>query len=116
MAAPLWANDSGVHFSAKLSKFLRYSAQPLLRFRKFTEMKDAFSKEPGDSFNFDKVANLGTHGHKLVETSTMPTSSQGITKGTLTITEYGNSIPFTFKLQKLSQFDLEQIIEKGLRD
>lgn len=116
MAAPLWVNDSGVHFSAKLSKFLRYSAQPMLKFRKFTELKDAFSKEPGDTFNWDKVANLGTHGHILVETSTMPVSSQAITKGTMTITEYGNSIPFTFKLNKLSQFDLEGIIEKGLRD
>ncbi len=116
MATPLWATDSGVHFSAKLSKFLRYSAQPLLRFRQFTEMKDAFSKTPGDSFNWDKVANLGTHGKQLVETNTMPVSSQAITKGTLTITEYGNSIPFTFKLDSLSQFDLEGIIEKGLRD
>ncbi len=116
MSAPLWVNDSGVHFSAKLSKFLRYSAQPMLKFRKFTELKDAFSKEPGDTFNWDKIANLGTHGHALLETSTMPVSSQAITKGTLTITEYGNSIPFTFKLEKLSQFELEGIVEKGLRD
>ncbi len=116
MAAPLWVNDSGVHYSPKLSKSLRYSAQPMLKFRKFTEMKDAFGKEPGDTFNWDKVANLGTHGHQLTETSTMPVSSQAITKGTLTITEYGNSIPFSFKLEKLSQFDLESIIERGLRD
>lgn len=116
MASPLWVNDSGVHFSPKLSKFLRYSAQPLLKFRAFTEQKDAFGKEAGDSFNWDKVANLGTHGHKLNETSTMPVSSQAITKGTLTITEMGNSIPFSFKIDKLSQFDLEGIIEKGLRD
>lgn len=116
MAAPLWVNDSGVHYSAKLSKFLRYSAQPMLKFRKFTEMKDAFGKEPGDTFNWDKVANVGTHGRRLTETSTMPVSSQAITKGTLTITEYGNSIPFSFKIEKLSQFELEGIIERGLRD
>jgi len=116
MAAPLWVNDSGVHFSPKLSKFLRYSAQPLLKFRKFTELKDGFSKEPGDSFNWDRVANLGTIGGSLLETNTMHQSSQAITKGTLTITEYGNSIPFSFKLEKLSQFELERVIEKGLRD
>ncbi len=116
MASPLWVNDSGVHFSAKLSKFLRYAAQPMLKFRKYVELKDAFGKEPGDSFNWDKVANVGTHGHKLNETSTMPVSSQAITKGTLTITEYGNSIPFSFKLEALSQFELENIIRKGLTD
>ena len=114
--AHLWTNDSGVHYSAKLSKFLRYSAQPLLRFRQFTEAKDAFGKEPGDTFNFDKVANVSTIGGTLVETNTMNKSNQSITKGTLTITEYGNSLEFTFKIDKLSQFELQNIISKGLRD
>ncbi len=116
MASPLWLNDSGVHYSPKLSKFLRHAAQPMLKFRKYVELKDAFGKEAGDSFNWDKVANVGTHGRRLTETSTMPSSSQAITKGTLTITEMGNSIPFSFKLEALSQFELENIIRKGLMD
>jgi N4-gp56 family major capsid protein len=114
--AHLWVNDSGVHFSPKLSEYLRYSAQPMLKFRQFADVKDAMGKEPGDSFNFPKVANVSTIGGVLTETSTVPQASQTITKGTLSITEYGNSIPFTFKIQTLSQFDLEQIIEKGLKD
>lgn len=116
MAGPLWINDSGVHYSPKLSKFLRYTAQPMLKFRKYTELKDAFGKEPGDTFNWDKVANVGTHGRRLTETSTMPNTSQAITKGTLTITEYGNAMPFSFKIDKLSQFELENVIRKGLMD
>jgi len=114
--AHLWVNDSSVHFSPELSKFLRYSAQPSLKFRQFADVKDAMGKSQGDSFNFPKVANVSTIGGLLTETSTIPQASQTITKGTLSIDEYGNSIPFTFKIDTLSQFDLEQIIEKGLRD
>jgi len=114
--AHLWVNDSDVHFSPELSKFLRYSAQPNLKFRQFADVKDAMGKDQGDSFNFPKVANVSTIGGTLVETNTVPQASQTITKGTLTITEYGNSIPFTFKLDTLSQFDIEMIIDKGLKD
>jgi len=114
--AHLWVNDSGVHFSPELSKFLRYSAQPSLKFRQFADVKDAMGKSQGDSFNFPKVANVTLPGAKLVETATVHQASQTITKGTLAITEFGNSIPFTFKIDTLSQFDLEMIIEKGLRD
>jgi len=114
--AHLWTNDSSVHFSPELSKFLRYSGQPQLKFRQFADVKDAMGKKQGDSFNFPKVANVSTIGGLLVETSTVPQASQTITKGTLTITEYGNSIPFTFKIGELSQFDLEEIIDKGLKD
>lgn len=114
--AHLWVNDSDVHFSPELSKFLRYSAQPNLKFRQFADVKDAMGKDQGDSFNFPKVANVSTIGGTLVETATIPQASQTITKGTLAITEYGNSIPYTFKLDVLSQFDIEMIIDKGLKD
>lgn len=116
MAGHLWVNDSGVHFSPKLSQKLRYSAQPMLKFRAFTDKKDAFGKGMGDSFNWDKVANLGTIGGLQIETNTANRSSQAITKGTLTVTEYMNSLEFTFKLDTLSQFQIENIIDKGLRD
>jgi N4-gp56 family major capsid protein len=114
--AHLWVNDSDVHFSPKLSEFLRYSSQPLLKFRQFADVKDAMGRDMGDNFNFPKVANVSGPGGRIVETSTMPQAAQTLTKGTLTITEYGNSVPFTFKIDVLSQFDLEQIVDRGLKD
>lgn len=112
----LWVNNGGVISSPKLSDYLRYSAQPLSRFRQFADAKEAFGKNIGDTFNWDKIANVSTIGGLLTETSTMPISSQTVTKGTLTINEFGNSIPFTFKLDSLSKFTAEEMIDKGLRD
>lgn len=110
----LWVNNGGVISSPPLSNFLRYSAQPMYKFRQFADVKDALGKNTGESFNWDKVADVAAPGGTLTETSTMPLTSQTITKGTLTITEYGNAIPYTFKLEALSQFDMENVIRKGL--
>jgi len=112
----LWVNNGGVISSPKLSDYLRFSAQPLSRFRQFADAKEAFGKNIGDTFNWDKISNVSTIGGLLVETSTMPVSSQTVTKGTLTINEFGNSVPFTFKLDSLSKFKAEEMIDKGLRD
>jgi len=110
----LWVNEGDVLHSPKLSSILRHAAQPLQRFRRFCDFKPAFGKMAGDTFNWDKVADVGSIGKKLVETTTMPQSSQSVTKGTLTVYEYGNSIPYTFKLSALASFDMEAAIKKGL--
>lgn len=110
----LWVNNGGIISSPPLSNFLRFAAQPMYKFRQFADTKDALGKNTGESFNWDKVADVATPGGSLTETSTMPLTQQTITKGTLTITEYGNAIPYTFKLEALSQFDMENVIRKGL--
>jgi len=49
-----------------------------------------------------------------VETNTMPESQFTITQATLTVTERGNSIPFTEKLDNLSKLPVETIIREVL--
>ncbi len=63
-----------------------------------------------------KVANISTYGGKVAETTTMPESKQVLSWGTLSVEEYGNSIPFTFKLEALSEFEIKNIIREGLLD
>lgn len=112
----LWVNEGGVLHSPKLSDHLRYSAQPSYRFREFADVKEAFGKGKGDSCNFDKVADVASLGRRLVETQTMPLTSQTPTKGTLTIDEYGQGIPYTGKIEALSQFAVQDMINKGLKN
>lgn len=112
----LWVDDSGVLYSPRLSAKLQFSAQPMFRFREYVDIKEAFGKQVGESVNWDKIANVTNFGGKVAETSTMPTTRQAITKGTLSVTEYGNAIPYTGKIEALSQQSLETIINKGLKD
>ncbi|MHC4616412.1 MAG: major capsid protein [Planctomycetota bacterium] len=114
--AETWVDQGGYLSNTELSKKFYYSAQPLYKFRQFTDVKSALGKHKGQSENWLRVADLGTVGGSLTETSTMIESSQAKTWGTISVDEYGNSIPFTFKVTALSKFDVEQIVKKGLRD
>lgn len=82
----------------------------------FCDVKEAFGKGKGDNYNWDKIANISTQGGTLVETSTMPEREFTIGKGTCTVTEYGNAIPYTGKLEALSQFTITNPIYRALRD
>ena len=46
----------------------------------------------------------------------MPESNFTITQGTLTITEYGNSVPYTGKLDDLSEQPVKEVIHKVLKN
>lgn len=65
---------------------------------------------------FDKAGNVATQGGTLIETNTIPETQFVTNQGTGTITEYGNSVPFTGKLQALGQFEVESTTEQKLRD
>jgi N4-gp56 family major capsid protein len=105
-------------YSDNLSKELRMAVQPMVKFRQFCDVKDATQqgKNKGDTFHWNVYSDIATQGTTLVETSTMPESNFTITQGTLTITEYGNSVPYTGKLDDLSEHPVKEIINKVLKN
>lgn len=109
-----WITQAGYLTNEKLNRQFQEAAQPLLRFRQFVDTKEAFGKQQGQSVNWLKVGNVNTRGGSLVETNTMHETDQTLTWGTLTVNEYGLSIPHTFKMEALSEFDVKQIIKNGL--
>lgn len=73
-------------------------------------------KNKGETFNWNVYSDIATQGTTLVETTTMPESNFTITQGTMTITEYGNSVPFTQKLDDLSLHPVKEVIGKVLKN
>lgn len=120
MAGQIWATNSlgGFLYSRQLSNVLRMQVQPLVKFRQFADVHDASQqgKKKGDTFTWDVVADVATPGGVLTETNTLPETQMTITQGTLTITEAGNSVPYSGKLDNLSKFPVEDIIKKGLKN
>lgn len=112
----LWTTQSGYLTNNKLNKAFQKAAQPRCKFRQFVMFKEAFGKNQGQSVNWLKVANITDYGGVLTETNTMHETDQQLTWGTLTVNEYGNSIPFTFKIEALSEFDIKSIVRGGLLD
>lgn len=108
----------GFMWSPQLSKILRVVVQPLVKFRQFADVKDAAvqGKGKGDAFHWNVYSDVATQGTTLVETTTMPETNYTITQGTMTITEYGNSVPYTEKLDDLSLHPVKEVIAKVLKN
>lgn len=118
MPGQTWTPDSSGGFLANgyLSKKLRYSSQPLMRFRQFTRKEPGYGKHKGDIVLFNAISNVVIGGGPISELSKMPEDSFVISRGQLTVQEYGNSVPFTGKLDALSEFEVDSIIMKVLRN
>ena len=111
MAGQVWGTnaDGGYMYSDELSDFLRTQLQPLSRFRQFADIKEGKGTGKGENFNWNIYSDVQTPGGALTETDAMPETKFTITQGTLTINEYGNSVPFTKKLDDLSRQYVENL-------
>lgn len=120
MAGQVWLTNSlgGYMWSPNLSKVLRMSVQPLTKFRQFADVKDAAvqGKGMGEAFHWNVYSDVATQGTTLTEGTAMPTTNFVITQGTMTITEAGNSVPYTSKLDDLSEQPVKDIISKVLKN
>ncbi len=58
---------------------------------------DGYGKElhKGETFTWNVYSDVDTQGTTLDETTTMPEAKYTITQHSLTVTEYGNAVPFT---------------------
>ena len=120
MAGQLWAVNSlgGFFYSLNLSDELREALQPMSRFRQFCDVKDASQqgKGKGQTFTWDVVSNVQSGGGTLVETNTMPETQFTVTQATQTINEYGNSVPYSGKLEALGKFEVRKPVMQALRN
>ena len=100
------------------------AVQPMVKFRQFCDMKDGTkARTPegnqlgkGDTFHWNVYGNVATKGGTLTETTTVPETQFTITQGTLTVNEFANSVPYTGKLDDLSEQPIKEIIHKVLKN
>ena len=116
MGLQLFETNSLGGFSTnnQLSSQIRYKAQTMQRFRQFCNSESAAGTGRGNKVFFNKLSNISTAGGTLTETDTIPKRNFTITQGTLTMTEYGNSIPFTNKLKVLSEASVSEEVRQVL--
>ena len=119
MAGQVWgtSNLGGFMYSLNLSKELRLSLRPIVKFRQFADVKDAAHQglNRGDTFHWNVYSTVATKGAALTENTAIAETNFTITQGTMTITEHGNSIPFSSKLDDLSEHPVKEIIHKVLK-
>ncbi len=116
----LWSVDAtgGFMYSDELSDTLRTEMQPLMRYRQFCDAKDATkkTKHTGDNFTWNIYSDVAAAGKDLTESLEMPETNFTITKGSLTVVEKGNSVPYAGVLDIMSKHPVKEIITKGLKN
>ena len=116
----VWGTNTagGYMYSDTLSKVLRNALQPMARFQQHCDADDFTDKgsNKGDAFHWNIYSDVATQGGRLDENEAMPETSFSITQGSGTIYEFGNSVPFSGKLDDLSEQPVKQIIHKALKN
>jgi len=119
MAQHSWSFDapSGVYKNHKLSSNLRMAAIAECKFMQFVKPEPGYGKKMGESVTITRVSNVAVPtSAALVENVRIPEDSISLSTQAVTVGEYGRSIPFTSLALDLGNFDLENAIQKKLRD
>lgn len=115
----LWSinDDGGYMYSDKLSRLLRLELLPSVKFRQFCDIKEeeARGKHRGDRWYWNVYSKVQTKGRTLDETQKMPETKFTVTQQSGVITERGNSVPFTGKLDDMSEHSVTDVIHKVLK-
>lgn len=83
----------------------------------FAGVRDAIGKNKGNTYTWDTVKNVSSRADRtLTETNTMTEGNFTIVQGTLTVTEAGHAVPYTGKLEDLSQFSVQEPVMKALKN
>ena len=116
----LWSVDAtgGFMYSDELSNTLRTAMQPMMRFRQFCDAEDATEKceHSGEDFSWDIYSDVVAEGKELDESKEMPETNFTITQGHMVMTERGNSVPYSGKLDSMSKHPVKKIIQKVLKN
>lgn len=118
MPGQIWEVNASGGFLAnpKLSRTIRHVAQPMMKWRQFSRPEAGYGKGKGESILFDRVSNVGTAGGQISESNRIPETNVTLSQGSVTVEEYGNSIPWTGKLETLAEFSIDNLVTVALRN
>lgn len=124
MSGQVWAvaDEGGYMWAPNLSEYLRLQNLPIVKFRQLCDVKEndadgkpLVGKGRGEKWYWNVYSKLATKGRQIDETERMPESGFKVTQMFGTITEFGQAVPYTGKLDDLSEQPVKEIINKLLK-
>jgi len=114
-----WTYDapSGVYKSHQMSSNLRMAAIAECKFMQFVSPEEGYGKSKGESITITRVSNIAvpTSG-QLIENVEIPQDELVLSTIAITVVEWGRAVPYTSLSNDLGKFDVNNIIQKKLRD
>lgn len=119
MANFTWTYDapSGTYKNHAMSDQLRYAAIAEAKFMQFVRPESGYGRKMGESITITRVSTLAVPSNgRLSETDRIPEQELTITTKSITVSEFGRSVPYTSLGDDLGKFNVENIIQKTLKD
>ena len=120
MAGQVWQTDTlgGFMFAPNLSKTLRNVVQPRCKFRQYASLPDdeGAAKNSGDKFFWNVYSDVATPGGALDEALPIPKTNFTVAQEFMTVTEYGNSVPYTGLLDDASEHPVRAIVNNVMKN
>lgn len=114
-----WTFDSptGTYKSHAMSMHLYEAALQKSVFMDYVRPVEGFGRKKGESVTLTRVSNLAEPSSPvLLEGYRIPEDTLALSTKAITVQEIGRSVPFTSLSDDLSEFDMNQIVQKRLRD
>lgn len=124
MSGQIWsvADEGGYMWAPNLSEYLRLQNLPIVKWRQLCDVKEndadgkpLVGKGRGEKWYWNVYTKLAQKGRQLDETERMPESGFKVSQYSGTMTEFGQAVPYTGKLDDLSEQPIREIINKLLK-
>lgn len=115
-----WTYDAptGTYKNFDLSEKLRFAAIAQTKFMQFVRPEAGYGRKQGESVTISRVSVLAIPANNgaLVENYPIPEDNLSLSTKAITVTEWGRSVPYTSLSDELSMYNIENIIQRTLRD
>lgn len=114
-----WAFDAptGVYKNHTMSSNLRTAAIAETKFMQFVKPEDGYGKKKGESITITRVSNLTVPTNaRLTEGNAIAEDSLTLSTVSVTVSEWGRAVPYTSLADDLSEFNVENAIQRALMD
>lgn len=119
MSQHTWSLDapSGVYKNHEMSSQLRTAAIAETKFMQFARPEAGYGKQKGESITITRVSNLAVPTNaRLSELIDIPEDALSMSTTAITVVEWGRAVPYTSLSEDLGKFNMENIVQRALRD
>ena len=114
-----WQYDAptGVYKNHQMSSKLRMAAIAETKFMQFVTPEAGYGKKKGESITITRVSNIAVPSSgKLNELTRIPEDELVLSTVAITVSEWGRSVPYTSLSDDLGEYNINNMIQKKLRD
>lgn len=114
-----WSFDAptGVFKNHAMSSELRKAAIVETKFMQFVKPEPGYGKNKGESITISRVSNLSIPSNgRIEESQRIPEDQLTITTKSITVSEWGRSVPYTSLSEDLGSYNMENVVQRALKD